>query len=114
MSQIDDTALVVLTTVGSVDEGATIARKLVEERAAACVSRLPVTSTYRWDGAVQEDGEFLLLIKTRAGNWHRVCERVRELHSYEVPELVALEASDVDGGYLAWLLEASSEIAGEA
>lgn len=83
---------------------ARVARALVEARLAACVSRVPgLVSTYRWEGAVHEDGEVLLLIKTTAAAIAPLQARLLALHPYRVPELVAL---DITGGlpaYLDWL-----------
>lgn len=81
-----------------------LARALVEERLAACVNAVPnVTSTYRWEGRVERAGETLLVIKTEAARLDALTERVRALHPYEVPEVIALpiEAGSLD--YLRWL-----------
>ncbi|MBI5504886.1 MAG: divalent-cation tolerance protein CutA [Deltaproteobacteria bacterium] len=83
-----------------------IARVLVEERLAACVSLAPVRSTYRWKEAVVNENEVLLVIKTAASLWPRVQQRILELHSYECPEIVALTAAEVDANYMTWLLAA--------
>ena len=83
-----------------------IARALVEERLAACVNAIPnVTSTYRWEGEIERDGETLLVIKTETGRLDALAERVRALHPYDVPEVIALpiEAGSLD--YLRWLSE---------
>jgi rSAM/selenodomain-associated transferase 1 len=101
-------AMVVLTTVADAEAARALARALVEEKLAACVTQMPVVSTYRWQGKVHDDGEVLLLIKTRATLWNALRLRVGELHPYDVPELVALDADAVDAGYLRWLLDATS------
>lgn len=98
--------MVVLCTAGDDTSAQALARTLVEERLAACVSRAPVQSTYRWKEAVVSDGEVLLVIKTATSLWPRVQQRIRELHSYECPEIVAVTAADVDADYMAWLLAA--------
>ncbi|MGH7804266.1 MAG: divalent-cation tolerance protein CutA, partial [Candidatus Binatia bacterium] len=86
-----DEALVVLMTAGSVEEAARIARALVEERLAACVNLVPgIRSIYRWQGAIADDAEVLLVAKTRRASLDALERRVRELHSYEVPEVLAL------------------------
>jgi len=98
-------AVVVLSTAGSRDEAERIATALVEERLAACVNLVaPVTSVYRWQGAVERAEETLLVVKTRRAHATRVAARIRELHTYELPEVITLP---IDGGaaaYLAWLV----------
>lgn len=97
---------VIFITVGSKDEGLTIARALVGERLVSCVNVIcGVTSIYRWRGKVEEGSECLLMAKTEKSAVERVAERVRELHSYSIPEVVAI---DVTGGlkeYLDWVSE---------
>ena len=84
-----------------------IAKTLVEEGLAACVSRIPgVVSTYRWQGAIQVDGEELLLIKTMRDRKDAVSARLLELHPYELPELIVVEAAAVDGPYRDWIAAA--------
>jgi periplasmic divalent cation tolerance protein len=97
--------ILVLGTAGSMDEGERIARALVEERLAACVNLVPgVRSVYRWRGAVQSDSEVLLVIKTVRERFPALRARVRELHSYELPELVCVEPSGGEEEYLAWVV----------
>jgi len=99
----------VLSTTGREQEARSIARQLVEERLAACVNILgPIRSVYRWRGAVEEEPEFLLLIKTRAILLPRLERRLIELHSYEVPEMLALAPSGGSPAYLAWLVESTA------
>lgn len=94
----------VLTTTASEDDARRIAGVLVEERLAACVQVAgPITSTYRWQGTVERAQEFLCLIKTRAEAYRRVEERIRQLHPYEVPEIVALPITAASAAYLAWI-----------
>jgi uncharacterized protein involved in tolerance to divalent cations/8-oxo-dGTP pyrophosphatase MutT (NUDIX family) len=96
--------IVVYVTAGSPAEGDRLARALVEERLAACVNRIaPVQSVYRWEGKLEESEEQLLIIKTRRELFAAVEKRVRELHSYSVPEIVALPIVDGSQGYLRWL-----------
>lgn len=96
--------IVVLSTCNSAEEAEKIARGLVEKRLAACVQITPgIRSFYRWKGEVQADNEFLLLIKTHRGLWRRLEGELRQLHSYEVPELVALAIVDGSEDYLAWM-----------
>jgi uncharacterized protein involved in tolerance to divalent cations len=96
--------IVVYVTVESAEEGKRLASALVEERLAACVNRLgPVQSTYRWKGQVERSEEHLLIIKTSEGLFDRLKKRVQELHSYSVPEVIALPIVDGNEGYLKWL-----------
>jgi len=98
-------AAVVLTTAGSRAEAERVASVLVEERLAACVNLIaPLTSIYRWRGAVERAREVLLVIKTRRTLVPRIAARVRALHSYEVPEVIALPVVAGARSYLAWLL----------
>jgi periplasmic divalent cation tolerance protein len=86
-----------------------IARALVEERLAACVNVLPgVRSIYRWEGAVQDEAETLLIVKTRAERAQALEARVRALHPYEVPEVLRVDAAGGSPPYLAWVLEESA------
>jgi periplasmic divalent cation tolerance protein len=98
--------IVVYVTVSSADEGVRIARCLVEERLAACVNQLPgVRSTYRWQGKVEESGEELLLIKTTKKLFTAIEQRICELHSYAVPEVIAAPIIAGSKPYLQWLDE---------
>jgi periplasmic divalent cation tolerance protein len=97
-------ALVVLSTAGSRAEGEAIASALVGERLAACVNIVaPVTSIYRWQGAIERAEEVLLVIKTRQALIAKVGARLAALHSYDVPELIALPIVAGARAYLAWL-----------
>lgn len=94
----------VYVTASSADEAERIAGALVEDRLAACVNILgAVTSVYRWQGAVQRGTEVALVAKTRAALFDAVCARVRQLHSYEVPGIVAWPIEAGDPAYLAWI-----------
>lgn len=84
-----------------------IAKALVEEGLAACVSRIPgVISTYAWQGAMHVDDEELLLIKTLMQRKDAVTTRVLQLHPYELPELIVVEAAAVHGPYADWIAAA--------
>ena len=101
-------AIVVLVTAGSEAEAARIGRALVDERLAACVNIVGrIRSIYRWEGAVEDAHEHLLIVKARAVDLARLERRVRQLHSYEVPEVLALPVQDGSAPYLAWLDEAT-------
>jgi periplasmic divalent cation tolerance protein len=100
--------IVCLVTVGSQSEGERIAEALVAEQLAGCVNILgPVRSVYRWEGAVQRDEEFLLIIKTRAELFTRLAVRVQALHSYRTPEVIALSITAGSTAYLDWLRAAT-------
>jgi len=95
---------VVFCTAGSEAEASRIASALVERRLAACVNVVPgISSTYRWEGAVRTEAECLLLVKTRRDRFEEVRAAIRELHSYEVPEIVMLDITAGDAPYLAWI-----------
>lgn len=92
------------------EEGAdAFAEGLVERRLVACVNLLPVTSVYRWEGSLQKDGERLLIAKTVAERLPELEAHLAAAHPYDVPELVALPAAHVAGGYLGWLVSETSE-----
>jgi len=97
-------ARVVLTTAATPEEAERIARAVVEERLAACVTMVPsVRSIYRWEGKVEDATETLLLIKTGAGQLAAVETRLRDLHSYQTPEFLVLEPTAGSAAYLEWM-----------
>jgi periplasmic divalent cation tolerance protein len=101
--------IVVLVSVAGAEEGARIGRTLVEERLAACVNVVgPLRSIYRWEGAVEEATEHLLLVKARAADFGALAARVQALHSYAVPEVLALSVRAGAAAYLAWLAGATA------
>jgi periplasmic divalent cation tolerance protein len=101
-------ALVVLCTLPSAEAAAEMARKLVEERACACVNIVPgVRSIYRWDGKISDDAEVLCVIKTRRAKFEPLRARIAELHSYDVPEIIALPVERGHAPYLDWLADAT-------
>lgn len=96
--------LLVLSTCPDADTAQRLARTLVEDRLAACVSIVgPVTSIYRWRGAVETAGEVLLLAKTRADRYAALEQAMRALHPYEVPEIVAVPIEQGLHDYLDWV-----------
>jgi periplasmic divalent cation tolerance protein len=100
---------IILTTAASEEEAHKIARHIVERRLAACVNIVPqVTSIYRWQAAVEEAREWLLIVKTTAAAFVQVREMISELHSYEVPECVCLTIEDGSPSYLEWIGESVS------
>jgi len=101
-------ARVVLMTAPGLEEAGDLARQLVEERLAACVSLVPgVRSIYRWEGAVEEASEVLMVAKTSASRLPDLERRALELHPYDVPEFVVLDPARVAPAYLAWLTGAT-------
>ncbi len=101
-------AVLIVTSCGSEAEAERIAAALVGERLAACVQMLPVTSVYRWQGAVERSTEVALHIKTRAALADAVVGRVRALHSYTLPELLVLPIAGGSPDYLKWIAAETS------
>lgn len=97
--------VIVLTTLPADGEIATaFARTLVEERLAACVNVMgEMLSVYPWEGLVEEEQERQIIIKTAADRLESLWERVKELHSYEVPEFIVLPITDGNDAYLRWM-----------
>lgn len=95
----------VLVTASSEAEGATLAKALLTEKLAACINITPVQSFYTWQGEMQQDQEWQLLIKTRSSLVERLTARVQQLHSYDVPEVVALPIVAGSSAYLNWISE---------
>ena len=104
MAETRDVAVVILSTASSPEEGDRLAHALVDERLAACVSQIPgVKSRYRWQGEVVEGQEVMLVIKSLASRSPEITRRLRELHSYEVPEILVVPAAAGLPAYLDWL-----------
>jgi periplasmic divalent cation tolerance protein len=102
--------LILSVTTASLEEASRIARALVEERLAACVQILPqIRSVYVWQGKEEEAAEALLFIKTSQELWPTIQKRIHELHSYQCPEIVALEVFEAEPGYLEWWREVLSQ-----
>jgi periplasmic divalent cation tolerance protein len=95
---------IVLSTAGSEEEAHGIAQHLVEKRLAACVNIISqVESIYRWQGKVESSREWLLIIKTTAEKFAAVRDAIQELHSYDLPECIALTIEDGSSAYLEWI-----------
>ena len=94
----------VLSTAGSLTEGKKIARRLVEEGLAACVNVIPgVFSFFSWEGKLCQEREVLILAKTRKSNNSKIIRKIKELHSYEVPEVLFLPLVGGEEKYLQWV-----------
>ncbi len=97
------TLVIVTTTLPTEEAADLLATQLVEEKVAACVQVLgPIESTYRWEGAIERAEEWYCHCKAPSEKRDALMTRIKELHPYEVPEIVAVEASAVAAGYLAW------------
>jgi len=108
-------AIVVLMTAADRDEASRIAEMLVNSRLAACVQVLPeIHSVYRWKGEVERNIETLLLAKTTSDKFDELDRAVREIHSYDTPEIIALPVTATSKPYLEWLKENSRPEWGEA
>lgn len=98
--------IIVFTTAGSKEEARNVAQSLVESRLAACVNIVPkMESVYRWQDNVEKSEELLLLIKTDSSKFDAIAEAIKAMHSYELPECVAIELSEGTAEYLAWIRE---------
>lgn len=98
--------IVVLITASQEDEAATIAKTLIDERLAACVNIVKdIRSLYRWQGAVEDEGEVLMFVKTQERLFENLKNRVQQLHSYSVPEIIALPIVKGFENYVQWIKE---------
>ena len=99
-------AIAVVTTVGTEEQAYLIAREIVARRQAACVNILPgVRSIYRWKGKICKDGELLLVVKTMESEFEAVAATIRELHSYELPEILSFAVTRGEPSFLAWIVQ---------
>jgi periplasmic divalent cation tolerance protein len=99
--------LVVMTTCGSRAEARRIAKLVVESRLAACANLMgsPVESVYRWKGKVERAKEFLLVMKTTRARFEKLRDAILTAHSYDVPEIIAVQIAGGSAEYLAWVSE---------
>jgi periplasmic divalent cation tolerance protein len=101
--------LIIFVTAPNEDEARRIADAVVNEELAACVNIIGgVESIYRWQGRVERDRELLLIIKSRAGRYADLERRVKELHSYTTPEVIAFKIERGSQGYLDWIRDSTS------
>lgn len=98
---------IILSTAGDKQEAKDIAWALIERKQAACVNIVPIDSVYRWKGEIEENSEFLLIIKTTAAVADQVSATIKELNTYELPESVQLAVEAGAADYLAWIGESS-------
>ncbi len=102
-------AVVVYITVPNEQEGVKIARALVGEKLAGCINIVKdIRSIYSWQGRIEDEPELLLIVKSRRQLFNKIKDRVKELHSYTVPEIIAIPVVEGSEDYLNWLQEATS------
>ena len=94
---------IVLVTVGSSEQGEKIAKALLSQKLAACINMLPVDSWYWWEGAINRDREYQLIIKTNIDQFAKLADQIKTLHDYEVPEIIAIPITSGSKSYLDWL-----------
>ncbi len=111
MAPTADSLLVILCTFPNIDAAGEAAHALVRERLCACVNILPpMRSIYPWQGEIENTSEILCILKTTAARFPQLEARLRELHTYDVPEIIALRAESVSQSYLAWALQETSPL----
>lgn len=109
---MSDEAMVVFMTAANGEEAARLADMLVGANLAACVQILPeIESVYRWDGKIERQAEVLLLAKTKKSKFDELEREVRALHSYDIPEIIAVPVTAGSAPYLAWLMQSSARAA---
>jgi periplasmic divalent cation tolerance protein len=105
-------AIVMVTTVGTEEQANTLAREIVARRHAACVNIVPgIRSVYRWKGKICHDGELMLVIKTLDEEFEAVAATIRELHNYELPEILAFQVTRGEERFLGWIRDSTDKAA---
>lgn len=105
---LDRKEIVVFITAPNEDDAAVMAKTLVESRLAACVNIIRnIRSIYSWQGNIEDDSEVLMIVKTRKELFEGLSSKVRELHSYDVPEIIAIPITDGSKDYLKWLKDST-------
>ena len=100
---------IVFCTVDSADAARKLARRLVQDRLAACVNIIEnVTSVYKWEDRIEEDAELMLVIKTRDSRLQELMDRISELHPYDVPEILSWPVEKGSKAYLDWVVSETS------
>ncbi len=102
-SEIAGKYAIVLVTASSEQEAKVIAKSLVEFQLAACVSLMPIQSIYTWQGELHQEQEWQLLIKTELAQFEKISAKIQELHSYQVPEIIAVPLIAGSDAYLRWI-----------
>jgi periplasmic divalent cation tolerance protein len=106
---VEPAVLVVVTTVGTEEQALDIAHALVAAHLAACVNIVPrIRSVFFWKGKVNDDGEWMLFIKTAPGNFEPVKNAIRRLHAYEIPEILGFPAIHADALFAKWVIDFST------
>ena len=105
-----DEHIVVFVTASNEEEGAKIAQTLVQEGLCACCNITAVRSIYKWQGKVSDEKEVLCIIKTRRGLFDKLEKRVKELHSYELPEIIGIKIKEGSREYLKWIDEVTGKL----
>ena len=96
---------IIYITAGDIEEARKIGRMLIEERLAACANIFPITSIFRWKGKIDEANEFGIFVKTRSEKVKEIENKVKEIHSYEVPCVVSFNMDEGSADYLEWIDE---------
>ena len=105
----DAKILIVMTAIDSEQKANTLAHSIIEKHLAGCVQILPkMRSVYRWEGKIEKVDECLLLIKTSNDRFNDLEEYILTDHSYETPEIIAVEAAAISYSYLGWLMDSNS------
>ncbi|HXR36356.1 MAG TPA: divalent-cation tolerance protein CutA [Candidatus Binataceae bacterium] len=113
MAAAKESYILVFVTTTTEDNAAAIGRALVEERLAACANLIgPIRSIYRWQDVVEDGAELLLMIKTRSNLFPELETRIKELHPYEVPEILAVNIEQGSAQYLDWLHDSTVDPSG--
>ena len=107
-------AILVVTTVGTEEEANELAQELVERHLSCCVNILPVhRSVYRWQGKICTDSEFMLIIKALDASYPAIEGAIKEIHRYELPEILAFDITRGEEGFLHWIYGCSVGAAAE-
>jgi periplasmic divalent cation tolerance protein len=94
---------VVLTTTNSKENVRALVDSILEQKLAACIQVIPIDSHYSWEGKITHDGEFLLLLKTKAADYANLEAAISAVHAYEVPEVIAIDIENGSSKYIDWI-----------